>query len=179
MKTFKKIWITLLLTLGILALCNAQEERFTVGIYLEPQHFNILSTNTDALIHFKKPDGFNIGAHVELQGKHLYIRARTFLFPNLNNIPYFDVDGGAGVHWRSFNDKSRIYAGGFIGLIYREVWGHNKSGVEIGYDYYFDEKFYVGVKLDHQYKHDDKIWRHNASGHSVASAGIIIGYKLN
>lgn len=177
MKTKIKL-LLLFVVLSALGFSQSNKtERFTTGIYLEPQHY--LSTNIDALIYWSKADGVNVGGHIELQGKVLYVRGRMFFFPELNGMDYLDADGGIGVNWRSRNDQSRIYAGVFIGAINRDFlgWGNGKTGIEVGYDFYLDNGFYFGVKLDNQYKHDDKTWRHNASGHSVNSAGIVLGYS--
>lgn len=158
---------------------NAQDktdERFSLGLYFEPQHY--LSTNTDALIHWKKADGFNVGVGIDYElNIPIYLRFNTYYFPKLHNILYFDFDGGVGYNWRSNNDKHRIYAGVLIGAIYREGWGHGKTGIELGYNFYFNN-MYTGFKLDSQYKHDDKIWRNNESGHNVESIGIKLGIIL-
>jgi hypothetical protein len=164
-----KTKIIALLFLFIIKQSNAQSERVTIGIYTEPQHYSRQVWN--------EADGFNIGAHIELQEPFFYIRARAFSFPGLNDIPYFDFDGGVGTHYRDPSDRVRFFAGGFIGLINREGWGHMKSGWEVGWEYYFDEGIYIGIKGDYQYKHDDKIWRKVDSGHEVWSVGITIGYS--
>jgi hypothetical protein len=167
----KNIWIVTLLSLGLFLFAIRQciaQERFTTGIYLEPQHF------TKQV--WDGADGFNIGGHIELQQEYFYIRARVFLFPDLNDLPYFDFDGGVGLQWRDNEDKVRFYSGAFIGLINRNGWGYMKSGYEIGADVFITKQFYIGIKGDYQYKHDDKIWRRTESGHEVYSAGLVLGY---
>lgn len=143
------------------------QERFTFGINTELADKNAHNNNFDY--------GFNIGSHIELQGDLFYVRARVFWFPGLNDVSYFDFDGGGGLNWRSKFDEHRVYIGAFIGAINRLGWGHGKAGVELGYDYYFNNGFYLGLKTDYQYKHDDKIWRNKESGHSVKSIGLIFG----
>lgn len=162
----KKILIAIIL---VSSNCIAQSERVTIGLYTEPQHY---STQV-----WDDADGFNIGAHIELQEPFFYIRARVFSFPGLNDIPYLDFDGGLGLHYRDPSDRVRFFAGGFMGLINRKGWGHMKSGYEVGWEYYFNEGIYIGIRGDYQYKHDDKIWRHTESGHEVWSAGLTIGYS--
>ena len=169
-----------LLAFFCLSLCYSQghgreDERFSFGIYTEPQHF--LSNNPDVLIHWEKADGYNIGTSFELQQQDFYIRVRTFLFPDLNDLSYADFDAGIGLNWRSPKDRSRLYAGGFGGLISRGEGVHPKFGLEAGYQFYFKSGIFVGIKTDYQYKHDDKTWRHIESGHSVWSGGIEVGYS--
>ena len=173
-----KILLKILAVIGIVYfmlvasyLWAQDDARYTLGINTEWADKN---THNEAFNY-----GVNLGAHVEYQHENqwLYLRARTFYFPELNDVPYFDIDGGVGLNWRFLNDTQRIYGGAFAGVINREGWGHGKVGLEIGYDFYFSDRFYVGVKHDTQYKHDDKIWHTNdESGHNVTSWGLILGY---
>lgn len=173
MKTFKTIWITAIALLGFLALCNAQDnssDKFTLGIKTEALDNN---THNDSYDY-----GFNAGVELQYQMERFYIKPTVFYAPTLNNIPYFDFDVRVGIHWRSKRDESRIFLGGLIGAINREGWGHGKIGAELGYEIYFNNAFYAGLYTDYQYKHDDKIWRNNASGHSVVSCGLTLGIIL-
>lgn len=166
----KKAFITLIMLIVVNTISAQHEERFAFGFYTEAADKN---THTDKFDY-----GFNLGAYIELQGNLMYLRARTFWFPDLNNIPYFDFDGGGGFNWRSKFDQSRIYVGGFIGAINREGWGHAKIGLELGYDFYFDNGFFIGIKGDISDRHDDKIWRNKESGHTVKSIGLTFGKSL-
>ena len=146
------------------------QAQYTVGISTEWADKNTHNEGFDY--------GFNIGGHIEYQHENrwLYLRARTFYFPELNNIPYFDFDGGGGLNWRSWNDVHRIYLGAFTGVINRKGWGHPKVGLEVGYDLYWSERVYSGIRADTQYKYDNKSWGEDG-GHNVKSISFIIGYK--
>jgi len=163
----KKLFIYIAILLSLSTVCA--QERFTVGIS---------SGLPDANTHNDTYDyALNIGAHIELQTPTIYLRARTYYFPSLNGLGYFDLDGGVGLNWRSEYDNHRVFAGGFTGLINRDSAWHPKFGLELGYEWYISDGFYVGFIADTQYKHDDKVWRHTDSGHNVQSLNFTVGYS--
>lgn len=153
-----------------IAQLDNRDERFTIGVLTG---FPDRDTHNDVYDY-----GFAIGVHVELQTEfNMYFKARTYYFPNLNNLPYFDVDGGVGFNLRTKNDVHRFFIGGIGGFIRRDNAWHPKVGLEVGYEIYVYEGFYIGVVLDTQYKHDDKVWRHKESGHNVKSVNLVLGYS--
>lgn len=143
---------------------NGQNDRFTLSIYTEPQlYFN---------------DGFNIGTAIEYQAEFgMYFKAQTFYFPNLNEIDYLDIEGVIGFNYRDKLDVWRVYIGGKIGAIYRQGWGHPKSGVELGIEYYFD-KFYIGLQTSLNYRTDGRVWETQSDNYTTIDNGIKIGIKL-
>jgi hypothetical protein len=168
---FSTISIVIIILMAFVNSKLEAQERISVGFNTELADKN---THNDTFDY-----GFNIGGviQLELANRLVYVRARTFYFPELNDISYFDFDAGAGLNWRDAWDENRIYAGVFAGAINRQGWGHGKVGIEVGYTHWFGN-FYTGVKYDYQYKHDDKIWRHKDSGHSVNSYGVEFGMRL-
>lgn len=150
------------------------QERFVFGLHTELADKNTHNEGFDY--------GFNLGARMDLQmnNRILYISARAYVFPELNDLSYLDFDGRFGFNWRQEQwDEHRVYAGGIIGLIKRGGQTHPKAGIELGYDYYFSDNMYFGFNADWQWKTDSKLWNNNSEGHHVNSFGFEIGWHWN
>ena len=143
----------------------AQEDRFTLSLYTEPQ------------LYFS--DGFSIGAAVEYQAEfEMYFKAQTYYFPNLNGITYLDVEGVVGFDYRSLEHEWRVYAGAKLGAICRQGCGHPKTGVEVGIERYFG-KFFIGGQASFNYRTDGRAWESQADNYTTIDAGIKLGIILN
>jgi len=149
--------------LGLLG--NTQEDRFTLSLYTEPQ------------LYFS--DGFSVGAAIEYQAEFgMYFKAQTYYFPGLNGIDYLDAEGVVGFDYRSDQHDWRVYAGAKLGAIYRQGWGHPKTGIEAGIERYFG-KFFVGGQLSWNYRTDGRAWESQSDNYTTIDAGIKIGIILN
>lgn len=157
-----KTLVCILLFIGLNL--NSQEDRFTLSAYTEPQlYFN---------------DGFNIGTAIEYQAEFgMYFKVQTFYFPNLNGIDYLDVEGVVGFNYRSIFDNWRLFIGGKLGAIYRQGWGHPKSGAEAGVEYYFN-KVYIGLQTSCNYRTDGRVWETKADNYWTIDTGIKFGITL-
>ena len=154
--------VIFLLLLGGLVGHTQNGDRFTLSAYTEPQlYFN---------------DGFNVGSRLEYQRPIWYIKFEVYAFPGLNGIDYFDFDGGVGLNWRSKWDNWRIYLGADVGAINRLGWGHPKSGLESGIEYYSSLGFYLGAKLSRVSRGDGRAWESEAEIYSTWDLGLTIGY---
>lgn len=177
MKTIRNYLVIILMLLMAWS-AKAQDKRFTLSTYFEPQHFGILSENTDALIHFENPDGFNIGFAIEYQMEIMYFKASTFIFPDLKGVTYFDFQGTVlGFnHHPTFSDY-RLYAGGKVGLIKRDKYTYPMSGVEFGAEWYFGGVF-IGLQGSWDWRTDDKFWNSSATGYGQWNGGVKFGIIL-
>lgn len=153
-----------------------KDDKFMASLYFEPQHFGMLSKNPNAFIHFKNPDGFNMGARMEYIGANIYGHGEIYSFPELNDLNYFSIGGGIGYNWRNKLDKWRIYAGGVGGMIKRSGWGHCYLGIETGIEYTFENGLTIGTRYSGRERTDNKEWGVDESFWSD-QAGLIIGYK--
>jgi hypothetical protein len=162
----------LLVILTVLALnLSSAQERFVIGLSTE-----LADKNTHNNVY---DYGFNLGARAELQldNRFVYISARAFVFPELNDLTYFDYDLRAGLNYRDRWDENRIYLGGLIGNIKRDGYKYPKVGIEAGYDHYFNS-FYIGFNANYQWKTDNKYWT-NDPGHAVNSVSLEFGWHFN
>lgn len=143
---------------------KAQDIRTNISIYAEPQHYSEKIWN--------KADGFNIGFGVEKQATVIYYGAKTFYFPNLNNIDYIDITGFIGLNQHSRNEKWRFNEGIKLGVIGRNwVFPYPVIGFELGVELYFNDSFGIGLLYNYDYRGDDKYWNPKGEGHEVWSIG--------
>lgn len=176
-KNIRNYLFLIVMLLSVL-LAKAQDKRFTASIYTEPQHFGILSENTDALIHFKDPDGFNFGLQVEYQMQFMYLKAQTFIFPDLKGETYYDFQGTLlGFNYHPTFSNYRLYTGGKLGFIKRSRYTYPMAGVEFGLEFYFGD-FYIGSETSWNWRTDDKFWSSTANGYGRWSSGIKFGIVL-
>ena len=161
-KKMKKTILILAIILGINA--NSQDKRFTFYGYSDP----------NATIQ----DGFNIGFGIEYQMENIYIKTQIFAFPNLRGKDYFEW---STIPFTSFNkhllfDDLRLYTGFKLGLIKRDVI-HPFIGFESGIDYYFDNKFYIGLICSEDLRTDGKEWENDIPNYWRFSGFIKIGFQ--
>jgi len=138
---------------------NAQDKRFTSYAYTEPMAYD---------------DGFNIGLAIEYQMTIMYFKVQTFIFPDLNGISYFDLQGtilGFNYHYNDY----RLFLGGKTGIIKRDKYIYPVVGVEFGLERYFNS-FYIGGQGSWDFRMDDKYWNAKATGYWRYNAGIKIGF---
>ncbi|TXE18599.1 hypothetical protein ES692_06030 [Psychroserpens burtonensis] len=170
MKTIFKYTIVMLMLMHITKI-EAQDKRFTFSVYTEPQHYS-----TDI---WNEADGFNIGLAIEYQMTIMYLKAQTFIFPDLNGATYFDFQATLiGFNHHSKRDNYRIFAGGKAGLIKRESYTYPVVGLEYGFEYYFDNTFFIGLQASNDYRTDDKYWDSSASGYMSFNAGLKFGFQF-
>lgn len=129
------------------------EESFAVSVYADP----------GASI---KENGLDIGADIEYRGA-VYVKAGFESFAELPGN-YFDVHGAVGPRF-TIGERERIqfYAGGRIGVAFRNGAPNAIGGFEGGVDYTFPGGVFVGVNGSYIYRGDMKamqwpeIWREN------------------
>lgn len=165
----KKLIIPLimLLTLNL----TAQDKRFTLNATLDAPDKD---TNKD-----KYQLGIAFGVGIEYQMTLLYFNADTFIFPGLNNSPYFHFQGTVlGFNHHSKFNEWRFHVGVIKpGLIIREGGPHAMIGSDIGIERYFD-KMYVGLESGYDWKEDDKAFNSRAEGHGVWYLALKLGIVL-
>jgi hypothetical protein len=157
----KKLLVTIPLML-MTFMGISQNDRFTFAVNTEPYAYD---------------DGFNIGASIEYQMELMYFKAQAFAFPGLNGKGYFDWEGTLlGFNLRNRFDTDRIYAGFKVGLIYREG-PHPKAGLEVGYEHYFRNGFYIGMEPSYDYRTDGRVWETDADNYWRLNNKIKFGYS--
>lgn len=173
--TEKNIKISLILIWVILFIfsiykCNSQNyDRFTIFNYTEPQHYSKEL--------WKKADGFNCGFGIQYQmPKLMYFGIETYIFPNLNNISYWDIQGSVGLHHRSRFDNWRLYGGIQGGFINRQGWGHPKFGFQVGVEYYFNNNLYWGLRSSYSIRGDGGVWGKDEKNYWGFDSGLIFGF---
>ena len=163
-----------ILTLSLIMFCvlgNAQDKRFTLSARTELADKN---THTEVFDY-----GFNIGVEIEYQMNLLFFNAEVYYFPDLNGIDYTHFQGTVlGINYHSRFDEWRVYAS-FIrpGFIIREGGPHALFGQDIGVEWYFNEKNYIGIKTGYDIKAESKVWGDDSS-HDVWYVSIKFGFVL-
>jgi len=140
----KKLITTALLTFSIMS--NAQfREYFTVSLAIDPT----------ATVKEKSP---NVVLEVEYYQKWLYVKASTQVLPALQG-GYFDYGGGAGLNINlGMYEKTRLYAGGRLGVIRRGGYGYPLAGAEAGINHYVSENVFIGLRATLDHRTDFKYW---------------------
>lgn len=160
--------VFMLLMVGLITRCNAQDKRFTVFGYTDP----------GATVK----DGFNIGVGIEYQMTVNYFKAQTFVFPNLRGKTYTEITGtplGFNLHF--LKNQARVYTGLKLGAIIRDGGPHATAGIEAGIDYYFNglnNGLYVGLIASKDYRTDGKVWEVDIEPYWRNSGFIKIGYAF-
>lgn len=163
--------ILYLLALTCINLYSQNRERFTNAILFEPQHFISIGS--------WHGDGFNIGLSYEYQMPELmYFKAQAFMFPNLNGVDYFDIEGVVGIHHRNWTDCLRLFMGFKGGVVYR-TGPTPKLGFETGIEYYFRGGLYIGIQPSFNYRTDGDVWGADERNYWQFDCPIKIGIWLN
>jgi hypothetical protein len=162
----KKIVLLLFIIIGLL--CSAQTERFT---------FSLRTELADKNTHNEVYDyGFNLGAEIGYQMDFIYFDAESYWFPELNGIDYLHFQGTIlGFNYHTWDERFRGYIGLLKpGFIYREG-PHALFGHDLGLDFYFNEKNYVGIETGLNKKGDSKLWSDD-DYHWVWYASVKFGF---
>jgi len=163
---------TLLIICFISINLTAQDKRFTLSAQSE-----LADKNT----HNKGFDyGFNIGAELNYQRTVMYNNAEVYVFPGLNGLDYFHLEGTLiGFNHHSFNERWRYYLGLLKGgFIVREKTFGPMVGFDFGIEFYFKNGLFIGGESGYDWKMDDKAWDVNGTGHGVWFTAFKIGITL-
>lgn len=131
----KKILFTILL-LSISFITCAQQ--FAFGVRIDP----------NATIK----DGLNVGLSIEHYQTFYYIKASSFLFPQLRGTTYIDLMATGG--FSHIINKHRGFAGAGGGFIYRDTYGYPSVKFEFGYQYFISKDVSLGLTGDYTYRTD-------------------------
>jgi len=114
----------------------------------------IVSVNTEPYAWHK--DGFNMGIDIQHYNRVLYIGAGAYLFPDLNNIDYTQFHSKFGLNVTTQN--RRAYTGVLAGFTMRDGGPFTVLGFESGFEYYFTEKFGLGLEGSYLNRSDLKFY---------------------
>lgn len=146
---------------------SAQDIRNTVYAYSDP------------VATYK--DGFNIGFGFDYQREHSYNTVSLFLFPDLRGLNYTELTAshGVNIHLGYFNNH-RFYGGLKAGGVWRETGKapYGIIGFNGGYEYHFNNGFFIGGMLGYDFRSDGKIWSAKDSGYWRKNGWIKIGFTL-
>lgn len=159
--------ITLLL---ITSISYSQNIRFG-----DTETFNIsILTDPNASI---KEKGINIGGEIEMVSNAIYVRTGIQTFSVLEG-GYMDWTTGIGLNLKSgYFDNFRYYAGGRLGIIWRDGNSYPTAGCEIGIEHNFNSGFILGLRGTYDYRSDFEYWGNNKA-EMRGSCFIKIGWKL-
>lgn len=107
-----------------------------------------------------------------------YFKIQAFMFPNLNGIDYYDVEGGSGIHFRDRDDCFRLFTGIKGGFIFREGFGHAKFGWEGGAEHYFNGGLYIGIQPSFNLRTDGAVWGENEKNYWQFDFAVKLGIWL-
>lgn len=124
-------------------------------------------------------DGYSVGLLYEHQNNTVYYGGEVYHFPDLHDITYTHFIGRFG--FNTFIDRwetYRVYFGGRGGFIHRKGYGANYAllGIELGGDWFFHDKYFVGGYLSRDMKSDSAIWQKDR--HMVNSVIVKLGIKF-
>lgn len=153
MKKIFTIIALLALTVATAQFRFGEKESFAASIYVDPQ----ASFNSN---------GLDIGADIEYRGA-IFAKAGIESFADLPG-GYFDFHGAVGPRF-TFGRLERlsIYAGGRVGVVFRNGATNPIGGFEGGIDYVFNNGLLLGINGSYIYRGDMKamqwpeIWREN------------------
>lgn len=140
----------------------------------DTETFNIsILTDVNASI---KEKGLNIGGEIELVSNAIYVRSGIQTFSVLEG-GYMDWTTGIGLNLKSgYFDNFRYYAGGRLGIIWREGNSYPTAGCEIGIEHNFNSGFILGLRSTYDYRSDFEYW--GGQSEMRLSTFIKIGWKL-
>ena len=163
--TSKKLIVALLMILGLKI--HSQDKRFVVFQQFETlQLYDKIRLNT-----------FNLGYGIEYQMTYFFFKAQFLSDFKRDGIDYLDMEGVVGVNVHSRFEDWRYYLGAKLGAIYREGWGHEKTGIEGGIERYFDG-WYIGSYIKWDYNTDGRVFIFQPSDYSRISLGFKTGIRL-
>jgi hypothetical protein len=152
-------WLFLALIIFLIAQrgYGQTDDRTFFGKLLHPnlvvndREYSNINAWIDPYSTYKDP-GLNIGTEIEYVGLGLYIKASASHFFHYRP-DYTDIYGAAGITLKSDFEGWRYYAGGKLGVIFREG-GHPSAGLEVGMDYMFNDYIGAGINSDWVYRSD-------------------------
>ncbi|MEO0166763.1 MAG: hypothetical protein ABIL39_11575 [candidate division WOR-3 bacterium] len=153
MKTLTTLLILLVTSVTIGQVQFGKKESFAFSAYVDP----------NASI---KENGLDIGIDIEYRGA-MYAKFGIESFAQLPG-GYFDIHGGYGLRltYGHFENLA-TYAGGRMGVAFRNGAPNPIAGFEGGVDYTFDSGLLIGINGSYIFRGDmksmgwDEIWREN------------------